>query len=572
MNRREEARFFHSAEKRVKAKYNPDLMETPDQLCSRILRTLWRQAPVNATYVGIHDYDHQLGAFDPDALESQAAELTAHLSEIRLLRDAGANRTGGHLLDLKLLEGELKTQLRSRQEMRFPFRNPGSYLEEATYGIYILMVREFAPPQERARGVLARLREVPRILSEARLNLRQPREVPLLWSEMSRDLGAATSDFFSEATSWSQRCAPALAGDVQKAVQSAREEVRGYLRFLEERVHPEARGSFATGRDFFEFLLRESHGVGDSAADLEAFGRDEIHTTQTRLKALAADGPGGGWEKQVEDFKRDVPPEEGLLTAYREEIARSRRFVRERGLLELPAGECLEVVETPVFERKTTPFAAYVPPAPFEAHQKGYFWVTPPDGSLPEEERRQQMKEHMLASIPITCVHEGYPGHHVQLSLANRAGSPVQRQIGTPVLMEGWALYCEEMMGEQGFYTDPRTRLLQLKDYLWRCSRVVIDVGLHTGQLSVEAAVQMLVEVAKINPVSARGEVKRYSKTPTQPLSYAVGKREITRLRDEVRRQEGDRFSLKDFHRRLLRYGSIPPRLIREQILPTPQA
>jgi uncharacterized protein (DUF885 family) len=572
MNRREEARFFHSAEKCVKTKYNSDFMESTDRLCNRILHTLWRHAPVNATHLGIHDYDHRLGAFDPDALDSQAAELKAHLSEIRDHRKAYPECAGDPLLDLDLLEGELTTQLRSQQEIRSPFRNPGSYLEEVTYGVYILMVREFAPPEERARGVLARLREVPRILTEARLNLRQPAEVPALWSEMSLDLGAATADFLSEATSWAARCAPALAGEVEKAAGSAREEVRAYLRFLEERVHPEARGSFATGRDFFEFLLRESHGVCDSAADLEAFGRKEVRTTKMRLEAMAGDGVAGGWEKQVDDFKRDVPREDGLLVAYQEEIARSRKFVLERGLLDLPAGESLEVVETPVFERKTTPFAAYVPPAPFEDLQKGYFWVTPPDGTLPEEERRQHMEEHMLASIPITCVHEGYPGHHVQLSLANRAGSPVQRQIGTPVLMEGWALYCEELMGEQGFYTDPRTRLLQLKDYLWRCSRVVIDVGLHTGHLSVDEAVQILVEVAKINPESARGEVKRYSKTPTQPLSYAVGKREITRLRDDVRRREGDRFSLKDFHRRLLRYGSIPPQKIREQILPAPQA
>jgi uncharacterized protein (DUF885 family) len=572
MIRREEARFFHSAEKCVKTKYNPGFMESPDQLCSRILGTLWRHSPVNATYLGIHTYDHQLSAFHPDALESQVAELKAHQAEIRAIRETRPDMTGEQRLDLDLLEGELKTQWRSFQEIRSPFRNPGCYLEEATFGVYILMMREFAPPEERARSVLARLREVPRVLSEARQNLRQPEEVPLLWSEMARELGVTTRDFLSETNSWAARCAPALAEDVEKAVGSAREEVQSYLRFLEERVEPKAQGSFAIGRDLFEFLLREAHGVCDSASDLESFGRQEVRETQRQLEAMAAEGSAGGWEKQVEEFKRDVPSEQGLLAAYRDEIARARQFVQERGLLELPAGERLEVVETPVFERKTTPFAAYVPPAPFEDLQTGYFWVTPPDGFLPEEERRQHMKEHMLASIPITCVHEGYPGHHAQLSLANRAASPVQRQIGTPVLMEGWALYCEEMMGEQGFYSDPRTRLLQLKDYLWRCSRVLIDVGLHTGQLTFEEAVRILVEVARINPVSARGEVKRYSKTPTQPLSYAVGKREITRLRDEVRRREGGHFSLKEFHRRLLRHGSIPPQRIRQQILSAPQA
>ena len=571
MIRREEARFFHSAKKCVKTKYNPARMESPDQLCSKILGTLWRHSPVNATYLGIHTYDHQLSAFHPEVLDSQAAELKAHLAEIRAIRETRPDLTGEQRLDLDLLEGELGAQLRCQQEIRSPFRNPGSYLEEATFGIYILMMREFAPAEERARSLLDRLREVPRILSEARQNLRRPEEVPLLWAEMAQELGATTSDFLSEANSWAAQCAPILAEEMEKAVGSAREAVQSYLRFLQERVDPKAQGSFATGRDLFEFLLREAHGICDSASDLESFGRQEIRETQGRLEAMAAEGSAGGWEKQVEEFKRDVPSEPGLLTAYREEIARARRFVRERDLLELPAGERLEVVETPVFERKTTPFAAYVPPAPFEDLQTGYFWVTPPDGSLTEDERRQHMKEHMLASIPITCVHEGYPGHHAQLSLANRAASPVQRQIGTPVLMEGWALYCEEMMGEQGFYTDRRTRLLQLKDYLWRCSRIVIDVGLHTGHLTFEEAVRILVEVAKINPVSARGEVKRYSKTPTQPLSYAVGKREIKRLRDEVRHRDGERFSLKEFHRRLLRYGSIPPQRIRQQILSAPQ-
>src|SRR5262245_44472889 len=142
MIRREEARFFHSVKKCVKTKYNPACMESPDQLCSRILGTLWRQSPVNATYLGIHTYDHQLSAFHPDALDSQAAELKAHLAEIRAIRETRPDLTGEQRLDLDLLEGELGAQLRCQQEIRSPFRNPGAYLEEATFGIYILMMRE----------------------------------------------------------------------------------------------------------------------------------------------------------------------------------------------------------------------------------------------------------------------------------------------------------------------------------------------------------------------------------------------------------------------------------------------
>jgi uncharacterized protein (DUF885 family) len=182
------------------------------------------------------------------------------------------------------------------------------------------------------------------------------------------------------------------------------------------------------------------------------------------------------------------------------------------------------------------------------------------------------MEGHVLAGIPITSVHEGYPGHHLQITSAHQAASKVRRQFWTPVLVEGWALYCEEMMAEQGFYSDPRTRLLQLKDYLWRSCRVMIDVGLHTGTLAPGEAVRMLVEVPKLDPEGAAGEVKRYSKTPTQPLSYAVGKREILKLREDFRKAEGSGFSLRRFHDRLLQFGSLPISRIREQILPPAQA
>lgn len=547
-------------------------MDSVDRLCSRILRTLWRHSPVNATYLGVHDYDSLLAAFDPATLESQALELKDHLREISATREASPALTADEQLDLDLLERELRTLIRTHEEVRTPFRNPGSYLEEAAFGVYLLMLREFAPAEERAGAIHSRLLSVPRLLEEARRNLSSPREVPALWAEMARDLGASAGTFMEEAVEWTRRNAPRRVTEVEASSRAAREAVAAYLRFLEERVQPHARGSFAVGRDFFEFLLREAHGIEDSAEELDRFGRGEMEATLLRLAEMAREGRTESWEKRVEFFQKDTPPPERLVATYAEEIARGRQFTRDRGLLDFPPGESLEVIETPVFERKTTPFAAYVPPAPFEERQHGYFWVTPPDSSFTPEQRAHHMKEHMLPSIPITCVHEGYPGHHIQLTLANRSSSPVRRQIWTPVMVEGWALYCEEMMGEEGFYTDPRTSLLQLKDYLWRSCRVFIDVGLHSGALTFEEAVRVLVDVVRINPQSAAGEVKRYTKTPTQPLSYAVGKREILGIREELRRREGRGFSLKSFHRRLLQFGSIPPRLVRERILSPAQA
>ena len=163
----------------------------------------------------------------------------------------------------------------------------------------------------------------------------------------------------------------------------------------------------------------------------------------------------------------------------------------------------------------------------------------------------------------MTALHEGYPGHHLQLSVANRIESLVRRQLGTTVFIEGWALYCEEMMEEEGFLADPRNVLFRLKDQLWRACRVVIDVGLHCSGMSFDEAVDMLVGVAKLERENAAAEVRRYTKTPTQPMSYLIGKKQILELREERRAAEGRRFNLKRFHDRLLSFGSIPVAMIR---------
>jgi uncharacterized protein (DUF885 family) len=123
------------------------------------------------------------------------------------------------------------------------------------------------------------------------------------------------------------------------------------------------------------------------------------------------------------------------------------------------------------------------------------------------------------------------------------------------------------MMEEQGFLGDPRHSLLRLKDQLWRACRVVIDVGFHCFGMPADEAVDMLVDIARLERANAEAEVRRYTMSPTQPMSYLIGKREILGLREEVRNSEGNRFDLKRFHDRLLSYGSIPVALIREDIL-----
>ena len=168
--------------------------------------------------------------------------------------------------------------------------------------------------------------------------------------------------------------------------------------------------------------------------------------------------------------------------------------------------------------------------------------MTPIDAHSSDEERREQLLGHNRYGMLLTNVHEGYPGHHLQLVIANHAPSLVRRFFDSTVFCEGWALYCEQLVLDEGMNEDPRMRLFQLKDQLWRACRVVIDVKLHTGEMTFDEAVDMLVDVAKLERVNAISEVRRYTQSPTQPMSYLVGKQQIMDLREREKRRLGREF------------------------------
>lgn len=193
--------------------------------------------------------------------------------------------------------------------------------------------------------------------------------------------------------------------------------------------------------------------------------------------------------------------------------------------------------------------------------------MTPVDPNSPEEEQEEKLKGHNYAKLPVTALHEAYPGHHLQLVYANTVGSlPRKLSIFLSTLFaEGWAFYCEELMEQLGYIDRPLQRLGRLHDQLWRAARIVLDVSLHTGKMTVDEAINFLVDRASLERTNALAEVRRYTSTPTQPMSYLMGKLEILKIIDEYRRKHPDA-SLKEIHDAVLSCGSLPPRLMRERL------
>jgi len=246
-------------------------------------------------------------------------------------------------------------------------------------------------------------------------------------------------------------------------------------------------------------------------------------------------------------------------------MLRARQHLIDRDIVTVPPNERIEVFATPDYLRNVIPFAAYFSPPKFDPHPKGIYIVT---ASVDDDPNA--MREHSYSSISNTSIHEAYPGHHLQLAVANSHPSLTRLLADAPEFVEGWGMYSEQMMREQGFDDAPNFRVNLHTDAIWRACRIILDVRMHRGEIGIDEAIAFLVEQTSFERANARAEVRRYTYTPTYQLSYLLGKVLLLGLRADEQVRLGDAFSLRDFHDTLLRNGSLPisfhRRLLRERL------
>ena len=531
------------------------------------LERLLELNPVLATQLGDHRWDDRLGDYTLEALESEQHEVLDGLSEFQAMETEGfpADAQIDHTLLIRILQ----SVIRNYERVEGHRRNPGMVVDEALGGVFLLILRDFAPLPERLRSALGRTREVGRVLEEGKANI-VPEKTPPIWVEVALEQTRQGPALFSGLLpALAAQAAPELEDDLTEAGQAATEAIQAYTDFLENEVAPAAAGDFAAGEELFNEKLREEHLVAYDADELLEIGWEQFRETEAQMEALAEEiDPDKSVKELLEEAKDDHPTAEGLLDAYEEAMDAARQYVIDHDIVSIPEGETLTIVETPTYLRPIIPYAAYMPPGILSEEQEGIFLVTPVDPAADEEEKEEKLRGHYFAKLPITALHEAYPGHHLQLVWSNRQ-EQVARRMGSflsTLFIEGWAFYCEELMEQLGYIDDPIQRLGRLSDQLWRAGRIIIDASLHTKGMSVDEAVAFLVEKCRLEPGDARAEVRRYTSTPTQPQSYLMGKLAILDLVEDYRSANPDA-SLREVHDAIMACGSLPPRLMRRQLL-----
>ena len=537
-----------------------------DRLTDELLRTSWSASPVEATILGVHDYDDTFGDMSLHGFRSVTEQFKRFIQQLETninpsMLDAKRR------LDYKLCLTIARRHVILREHQRQWETDPSMYPSVAVWGCLIFLLRDIPLSHDDLYLMLCRMREIPDMLATARENISNPSKTLV---EIAIEIIPSALRFFSDVIPVLANENPTLGPDLLAASKAATSAFKSYARWVEKELLPKADGSFAIGYDAFAQLLSEEHCLTYRPHDLLSIAYDTLEETEEKMRETAKTiDPNTDWKSLILRLKDEHPPKETLLDAYRSCFQAAKDFVVDRDLATIPDDESLGVMWTPEIERSIIPYAAYFPPALFAESKSGRFWVTPIDARAPEESQRLQLLGHCAHSIPVIALHEAYPGHHLQFIRMIESASKVAKQTLNSLFTEGWALYCEQMMYDQGFYTDPRVRLFQLRDNLWRACRVIIDVGLHTGEMTCEEAEQLLVDRACIEEMNAKAEVKRYAVCPTQPMTYLIGKSLIVDLKEQLQKRLGSKFDLKAFHDQLISYGSIPPTLIAEQMLGT---
>jgi len=555
-----------------------------EALAARYLRESTELSPVNATRLGEHRFDDR---FDDVSAAGWQAKLTfaelylATLDSIETAKLSRANQ-----VDALLLRHDLeydRWQLQTLEEWRW---SPLVYTRIAGDGLNNLIAREFAPLGERLRNAGKRLDELPRLLAQAREVL-VPARVPKVFAETAARQNAGLLSVLGEIGAQADALPAGEQESLRASIAKARSALNQQQIWLEKRLTPEAKGDFRLGAALYDRKLAlalfspltRQEIRARAAAELEASHAAMYAIARTVLKGKrgappAPEKPSAAQRQRairaaLEIAYAERPKRDAVLDAARAALVDTTRFVREKNLVTLP-DEPLEIIAMPEFQRGVA-LAYCDAPGALEPAQKTFFAVSPIPTQWTHAQTDSFLREYNSRSIHNLTIHEAMPGHYLQLAHANKYPSTLRAVLGSGPFIEGWAVYTERLMVEQGYMDgDPLMRLIQLKWYIRTVVNALLDQAVQVDGISRDAAMKLLMDSAFQEEREAAGKWTRAQLTSAQLPVYFVGAQEHFALRAEAEQRAGSGFNLKDYHDQVLSFGSPPVRFVRELMFDLP--
>ena len=556
-----------------------------EELARRFVDEFPALSPVTATQLGDHRYDGQLDEVSPEARAGEAAFLRRYLEELSEMPREQLSRA--NQVDIALLKHSLASNLWKLEELQEWAWNPLVYTRLTGGAIYALMAREFAPLAERLSDVADRLEKMPRLLEQVRETLR-PERVPKIHAETAVRqnrgvLSILENTVKPEMGALSEQERTRLKAAMEKAAKAVQE----HQKWLETELLPKARGDFRIGCDLYDRKLAFSLHTPLTRREIRRqaereFGRrrDEMYRVAQKIYAKQypyvefPDNPSEAYKQAIiraglEVAYRDLPGRDEIVDVAGQQLAQATVFVREKNLVTVPQ-DPVEIIVMPEFKRGVT-IAYCDSPGPLEVGQKTFYAVSPIPETWNEQQVRSFLREYNLFSLQDLTIHEAMPGHFLQLALSNRYPSTLRALLSSGPFIEGWAVYAEQMMIEQGYLDgDPRMKLINLKWLMRAITNSLMDQAIHCDGMTREKAMKLMMEGGFQEEREAALKWVRAQLTSAQLSTYFLGYQEHIDLRNQVRQAWGGLFSLKKYHDTLLSFGSPPVQFVRALMLDLP--
>lgn len=554
-------------------------------LSKRALDTWMQLSPVSATQIGDHRYDSELDDLSAAGQQKTVAAYKALLGELDKIEVAKLGRE--NQVDAAILRNQLQSEIWNAEVLQSGKWDPQLYNGIAGSAIYGLMAREFAPLPERLKSATARMEKLPAIFAQARENL-DPARVPKIHAEtVAKQNKGILSIVDTFITPHIGELPQADQQRLQAAIDGLKKAVDEQQTWLDKTLVPNAKGDFRIGAEKYDqklkFALSSSlsrQEIGERArAELKRVREDMYGIAQTVLK----DKPGAPeMPAQPTDEQQQKAIEAALELAYADKPARdkvvddakaaleqSTAFVREHDLMTLPDAP-VDIILMPEFQRGVA--VAYCDsPGPLDKNLKTFYAVSPIPDDWNEKQVDSFLREYNSRMIHLLSIHEGTPGHYLEGWHSAKFPSTLRAVLRSGLFAEGWAVYTERMMQEQGYLdNDPLFHLVQLKFYLRTISNAILDQGVHVDNWDREKAMHLMTHDAFQQESEAAGKWVRAQLTSAQLPTYFVGAQEHFDTRKAVQEKLGDKFNLKAYHDQVLSYGAPPVRFARQLMLDQP--
>jgi len=536
-----------------------------------------RANPEDATELGDHRFDGQLTDYSPAARAKELATQKFFRDELNAMETEGFHLTGANTIDFRILKENIDYKIFQAEELKEPEWNPLVYMQSLANSVYLLVARDFAPPEKRIPNLRQRMDEIPRVIAQAKANLQHP---PRVHTETAIEQTQGAISLVREGLAPLLDQSPRMKKDLTPLQEKTAAALEDYKKWLQNDLLPRSDGDFRLGAEKYRKKLRFALASDLSMEEIMKRATADLQQTQTAIYETAlplykkyfpsADPAAAGLADKHEvtaavvDKLAEQHPDDATVVDYAKKIVtEATDFAKQHDLVTVP-NVPLDVIAMPEFKRGVA-IAYCDAPGPLDKTGKTFFAVAPTPKDWSKERRESFFREYNNYMIRDLTVHEAMPGHFLQLARANefRAPTLVRAIFQSGAFVEGWAVYCEQVMAEQG-YGGPEVKMQQLKMRLRAICNAVLDQSIHAGNMNEKEAMDLMMKEGYQQEGEAVAKWKRARLTSAQLSTYFVGATEHLDLRAAEQRKLGKDFNLKKYNDQVVSYGSPPVKYVRE--------